>query len=138
MHKPTYETDLATREARYETLFTTTLEDGTPWLAFWGFEIGAGWAALVSDMLAEIEAQNIDVTICNIREKWGRLDVLYWTQDADIEPIIDRAEKRAAQTCKLCGNSPRFDHPIDWELCLCKPCWNSWPTKSKVPLPGAD
>ena len=138
MRKPTYEEDLAPLETRYKALFTTCLEDGTPWSRFWGFEIGPGWAALVEDMLAEIEAQNIDVTICNIREKWGRLEVLYWCQDDRIEPIIERAEARAADTCKLCGNTPRFDHPVDWELCFCKPCWDVWPTRSKVPFPGPE
>ncbi len=138
MRKLTHEDDLAPLEARYKTLFTSALDDGTPYSRFWGFEIGPGWAALVSDMLAEIEAQNIDVTICNIREKWGRLDVLYWCQDDRIEPIIERAEARAANTCRLCGNTPRFDHPVDWELCFCKPCWDVWPTRSKVPFPGAE
>lgn len=67
-------------------------------------ECGAGWDPLLHPIVQK--ANELDATIVQIKEKFGRLRVYFDPGQADtdaLEEMIDQAELESGKTCELCG-----------------------------------
>src|ERR1700675_4256173 len=65
---------------------------------------GPGWDALIDPIVPH--ANEIGVTITQVKEKFGALRVYFCPGQADtdkLEEMIDAAELASATTCEMCG-----------------------------------
>ena len=68
-----------------------------------GFEIGAGWHAIVRNMAHRIEALGAGVRCHQVKEKFGILRVYVDRRVDGMAEIIAEAEAASAITCEECG-----------------------------------
>ena len=73
---------------------------------FWGLECGEGWHQLIYEFFQEIEPlvkDSADFTVLQIKQKFGTLRI-YTNHDVLVQDALHRAEKKAAETCEICGD----------------------------------
>jgi hypothetical protein len=83
-------------------------------------EHGDGWEALLAPILEE--ADRVDATIMQAKEKFGRLRVYFdpGAGDTDkLEDLIDQAEKDSSTVCELCGRPGVLMDKGHWLKTLC-------------------
>lgn len=75
----------------------------------WGEHVGAGWAPIVDRAVGDIFDTTDDVTIVQVKQKFGRLVIYTNTRTAlgaaVAGAIIDAAASEAGRTCEHCGRS---------------------------------
>jgi len=84
-------------------------------------ENGPGWSALIDPIVTH--ANEIGVTITQIKEKFGCLRVYFDPGQADtdkLEDMIDKAELESATTCEMCGRAGLRMSKGGWMKTLCK------------------
>ena len=108
-----------------------------------GFEIGPGWYNIIRTLCASItmhlkENKRIrsvllqhnphkytipdecpQVTIVQIKEKFGGLRVYYDGGDGTVEGMVTMAESWAMHTCEKCGNAGKSRNLRGWIAMLC-------------------
>jgi len=83
-----------------------------------------GWHELARKMIQECEAIDPTYRICDLKEKWGTLDVIancdmtYWRE---IDMIENRYEELSARTCCICGK-PATKFSTGWICPYCDNC----------------
>lgn len=88
---------------------------------FRGWEIGAGWKALIEEVLHELGQQVPDVQVTQVKEKFGCLRV--YTEDKtndQIQAILRRAEARSAVICEVCGEAGNLLRDDGWVRVRCR------------------
>lgn len=87
------------------------------------YECGPGWAPLIDALLADLLALWPDITVQQVKEKFGRLTV-YVTYPRDpalhaaVESRISIAAADASRMCELCG-APGRTRATGWIRVLC-------------------
>ena len=79
--------------------------------AFWGFAVGPGWFDLIADFVVKLDShlrRNPDMMreeyiIMQVKEKFGSLRIYLHSSDFYINSLIAETEKRAADSCTICG-----------------------------------
>ena len=90
----------------------------------WLNSIPSGWIELARKMIEECEAIDPTYYICDLKEKWGTLDIIancnmdYWRE---IDEIENRYESLSARTCCVCGQ-PAVKYSTGWILPWCDNC----------------
>lgn len=99
----------------------------------WGFECGDGWFLLIETLMGNIqshidwrneEKENVrQVTLDQVKEKFGTLRFYYSGGDESIEGMVSLAESLSGRICEDCGNtgSTRGD---GWVRTECESCRN--------------
>ena len=99
----------------------------------WGFECGDGWFPLIETLMGNIqshidwrneEKENVrQVTLDQVKEKFGTLRFYYSGGDESIVGIVSLAESLSGRICEDCGNtgSTRGD---GWVRTECESCRN--------------
>jgi hypothetical protein len=83
----------------------------------WGFECGDGWFNILNQLMASIQ-HHIDwknrkeeivpqVTLDQVKEKFGTLRFYYTGGDDYISGLVSMAETMSGITCEQCGNVGR-------------------------------
>ena len=99
-----------------------------------GFECGDGWFEIIFNFSIEAEAKVKEMKeegaeefslplVLQVKEKLGGL-CIYMTESCEtINALIDSAQKNAARTCELCGDSGiRRESRTGWWMTLCDEC----------------
>jgi hypothetical protein len=104
----------------------------------WGFECGDGWYNILNLLMSNIQ-HHIDhnnknfekgykqykqvpqVTLDQVKEKFGTLRFYYTGGDEYIRGLVSMAESMSAVTCESCGN-PGEQTRGGWIKTTCKPC----------------
>jgi hypothetical protein len=106
----------------------------------WGFSCGDGWYNILNLLMSNIQHhidwnnQNFEkgykqykqvpqVTLDQVKEKFGTLRFYYTGGDDYIRGLVSMAESMSAITCEDCGN-PGEQTRGGWIKTTCKPCEN--------------
>jgi hypothetical protein len=102
----------------------------------WGFECGDGWFTILDQLMSNIQ-HHIDwnnknfekgykqykqvpqVTLDQVKEKFGTLRFYYQGGDDEISGMVRMAESMSAVTCEQCGN-PGTTGGQGWISTLCE------------------
>jgi hypothetical protein len=104
----------------------------------WGFECGDGWFNILDQLMGNIQHhidwnnQNFDkgytqykqvpqVTLDQVKEKFGTLRFYYSGGDDVIDGMVRMAESMSGVTCEECGN-PGERRGGGWVHTFCTPC----------------
>ena len=82
--------------------------------------VGEGWHALVLELYKLCEQH--DVTITQIKEKYGSLRFYVAGAPDIVLDAIEAAEKKSETTCELCGNEGKIIKRNHWLMCRCPKC----------------
>jgi hypothetical protein len=89
---------------------------------FWGFECGDGWFDILNHAFALVSARTDispgcgEVTVVEVKEKFGGLRIYYQGGDDFVEGVFNLAESASVHICAICGNRApnrrmHFHHP---------------------------
>jgi hypothetical protein len=94
----------------------------------WGFECGDGWFQLLNQLMGNIQSyidwQNREkevvrqVTVDQVKEKFGTLRFYYTGGDDYIRGMVTMAESMSGVTCEECGK-PGTQTPGGWIKTVC-------------------
>ena len=104
----------------------------------WGFECGDGWFNILDQLMGNIQHhidwnnQNFEkgykqykqvtqVTLDQVKEKFGTLRFYYTGGDDEISGMVRMAESMSGCTCEECGN-PGERRGGGWVHTFCTPC----------------
>jgi len=105
----------------------------------WGFECGDGWFTLLDHLMGNIQ-NHIDwtnrnsevvqqVTLDQVKEKFGSLRFYYTGGDDYIRGMVTMAESMSGVICEECGaqaktNWPKTENDVigGWVRTICEPC----------------
>lgn len=93
------------------------------------FDCGNGWFILLWELLEEIqdyyEQSNIDIneiSLDQIKEKYGGLRFEVRNALHDIYDIIARYENKSESICEICGKQESVYENNGWKLTFCSKC----------------
>jgi len=97
----------------------------------WGFECGDGWYNILNQLMGNIQ-HHIDwknknsevvaqVTLDQVKEKFGTLRFYYTGGDDEISGMVRMAESMSGVMCEECS-APAETHGPGWIRTICKPC----------------
>ena len=97
----------------------------------WGFECGDGWYNILDQLMGNIQ-HHIDwknrkeevvaqVTLDQVKEKFGTLRFYYSGGDDAIDGMVRMAESMSGVTCEECS-APAQTHGPGWIRTICEPC----------------
>ena len=95
----------------------------------WGFDCGDGWFNILDQLMANIQ-HHLDwknknglvveqVTLDQVKEKFGTLRFYYSGGDDTIDGMVRLAESMTSVTCEECGN-PGTQNSTGWITTLCE------------------
>jgi len=105
----------------------------------WGFECGDGWFEILNQLMGNIQ-HHIDwknkkeevvpqVTLDQVKEKFGTLRFYYTGGDDYIRGLVSMAESMSGVTCEGCGAQAKTNWPKaenggigGWVRTICAPC----------------
>jgi len=105
----------------------------------WGFECGDGWFNILDQLMGNIQ-HHIDwknkkqevvpqVTLDQVKEKFGTLRFYYTGGDDYISGLVSMAESMSGVTCEGCGGQAETNWPKaegggigGWVRTICQPC----------------
>ena len=104
----------------------------------WGFECGDGWFNILDQLMSNIQHhidwnnQNFEkgykqykqvaqVTLDQVKEKFGTLRFYYTGGDDEISGMVRMAESMSGVTCEECS-APAETHGPGWIRTICVPC----------------
>ena len=123
---------------RYPKMMVNRNKDMQETCMCWGFECGDGWFNILDQLMGNIQHHidwnntNFDkgykqykqvpqVTLDQVKEKFGSLRFYYTGGDDYISGMVTMAESMSAITCETCGNPGKQTHG-GWIKTICKPC----------------
>ena len=97
----------------------------------WGFDCGDGWYNILDQLMGNIQ-HHIDwknrkeevvaqVTLDQVKEKFGTLRFYYSGGDDAIDGMVRMAESMSGVTCEECS-APAQTHGPGWIRTICEPC----------------
>jgi len=104
----------------------------------WGFDCGDGWFNILDQLMGNIQ-HHIDwnnknfekgyaqykqvpqVTLDQVKEKFGTLRFYYTGGDDEISGMVRMAESMSGVTCEECS-APAKTHGPGWIRTICEPC----------------
>ena len=128
LHKMKQEFDKLLCE-RYPKMMVNRNKDMKETCMCWGFECGNGWFNILDHLMGNIQ-DHIDwknrkeevvaqVTLDQVKEKFGTLRFYYSGGDDTVRGMVRMAESMSAVTCEECGN-PGKQVGGGWITTLCK------------------
>ena len=88
---------------------------------FWGFECGDGWFDILDHLCGAITQYTYnsdDLTVDQVKEKFGRLRFYLSREDDVIHGMITMAEYMSGNICEVCG-SPGKTRGGSWLRTVC-------------------
>lgn len=79
--------------------------------------VGDGWSKIVIRLYRLCDRRNI--TVVQVKEKFGGLRFYVGDCESDIEDAIDAAEAESYRTCEVCGKIGSA-RPLSWVKTLCE------------------
>jgi hypothetical protein len=114
---------------KYPKMFVNIDADMNTTAMCWGFECGDGWYNIINTLCANIQS-HIDwknknevvvpqVTVDQVKEKFGGLRFYYGGGDDVIDGMVRMAEGMSEVTCEVCG-TPGESQGNGWIRTLCE------------------
>jgi len=94
-----------------------------------GFSCGDGWFELIDKLCGDIQKeidddeQNEQITVVQIKEKFGGLRYYSDYGTKKIFDLIRKAEEQSYKTCEECGNPGKLRDDLGWWKTLCDVCY---------------
>ena len=91
-------------------------------------ECVVGWHELIYNMCVEIDdmwfevGEATDLSILQIKEKWGKLVVYHNSFYKCFDFIIDRYAELSKSTCEICGAEGKLIRDGYWVMVRCEGC----------------
>ena len=76
----------------------------------------------IEDPLREIPEPIVQVTLDQVKEKFGTLRFYYTGGDEYISGLVSMAESMSGVTCESCGNPAGVQNNGGWMRAICDPC----------------
>ena len=116
---------------RYPKMMINRNKDMKETCMCWGFECGDGWFTILDELMGNIQ-HHIDwknrkeelvaqVTLDQVKEKFGTLRFYYTGGDDVIDGMVRMAEAMSGVTCESCGNVGER-RGGGWIHTYCEPC----------------
>ena len=90
------------------------------------FDIGDGWLSIVDEALTTIKQKMTEgmpkVEINQIKEKFGGLRIYFDGGNDETGEIIEKAVKKANNTCDTCGTTENVGYTTGWIATICEDC----------------
>lgn len=89
------------------------------------FSCGPGWYNLLFDLVKKLSSLDVDVTVQQIKEKFGTLRFYASVAGPDrsyARAYISKAKRKSAITCEKCGDKGRKYVINRWHRVRCKEC----------------
>jgi hypothetical protein len=116
---------------KYTKMMINRNKDMTETAMCWGFDCGDGWYNILNQLMGNIqhyldwknkkEEVVPQVTLDQVKEKFGTLRFYYTGGDDYIRGLVSMAEVMSGITCETCGN-PGERQGQSWIRTICKPC----------------
>ena len=97
----------------------------------WGFDCGDGWFNILDQLMGNIQHHSdwknkkeevvAQVTLDQVKEKFGTLRFYYTGGDDVIDGMVRMAESMSGVTCEECS-APANTHGPGWIRTICEPC----------------
>lgn len=92
--------------------------------------VGLGWKKIIFDLVRKLNANKIDWSISQVKEKFGILRFIAGVREVpsafDVEKkffdVIRKAEEKSSKTCEYCGNHGKLEDIGGWVKTLCPDC----------------
>ena len=81
--------------------------------------IGEGWAPLIDRIYDYADELGVQMTILQVKEKFGTLRVYGYNIDDEIQSILDRYAALSADTCMTCGKAGTMREKNRWLYVAC-------------------
>ena len=110
--------------AKYPKMFVNRNKNMQETCMCWGFECGDGWYNILNQLLSQIQHHIdwkqdrkerfnqgdgcIQVTLDQVKEKFGTLCINYSGGDDYIRGLVSMAQAMSGSTCEVCGNAGKF------------------------------
>ena len=96
-------------------------------LMIFGFECGKGWWPLICETLDRVQAivdrdGLDDISITQVKEKFGELRIYTSSFTEEIDDIIQAATDRSLTICEQCGKPGSLRNNHGWLITLCDEC----------------
>ena len=88
-------------------------------IELFGIECGKGWESLYKPLIKLCQENN--VTITQIKEKYGGLRFYVYSAPDWLHDLIDAAEEKSITVCELCG-APGELRGASWYMTRCDEC----------------
>jgi len=87
-----------------------------------------GWNEIIWDALDQASKLDPDMTVVQIKEKFGGLDIHINSQKSEICTILEQAREKSLQTCEACGTMKDVTMFIknSWMKTMCEKCFEDW------------
>jgi hypothetical protein len=116
---------------KYPKMMVNRNKDMTETAMCWGFACGDGWYNILNQLMGNIQ-HHLDwksrngevvpqVTLDQVKEKFGTLRFYYTGGDDIIDGMVRMAEAMSGCTCEFCGN-PAERKGGGWVRTICDPC----------------
>jgi hypothetical protein len=117
---------------KYPKMMVNRYKDMQETAMCWGFDCGDGWYNILNQLMGNIQ-HHIDwknrteevvpqVTLDQVKEKFGTLRFYYTGGDDYIAGMVTMAEAMSGTTCESCGNPAKRDSDGGWVRTICEPC----------------
>lgn len=91
-----------------------------------GIECGNGWFPVIYKLSADIAKITTDISVVQIKEKFGELRYYYsWPetvteeQNDAIRALVEAAVEQCSAVCEECGAPAQITDQDRWWVCLC-------------------
>ena len=90
------------------------------------FPVGEGWRPLVEKLVADIAAIDTEVTVSQVKEKFGGLCFYIYTGSPKVWKLIEKAEMASYTICEECGakGKQRSKGKHGWIYTRCNEYWD--------------
>jgi hypothetical protein len=116
---------------KYPKMMVNRYKDMKETCMCWGFECGDGWFPILDQLMGNIQ-HHIDwknrteevvaqVTLDQVKEKFGTLRFYYTGGDDTISGMVRMAESMSSVICEGCS-SPATTHGPGWIRTICQSC----------------
>ena len=86
------------------------------------FPVGEGWRKLVEKLVSDIEKIDPDISIAQVKEKFGGLRFYIVGGDENVYRLINAAVQNSLKICEQCGTKENVTTKGGWILTLCEKC----------------
>ena len=88
--------------------------------------VGPGWLPIVEDLIVKLIDNGWNKELWQVKEKFGALR-FYGNVDTQLQPLVWEAERKASQTCEVCGKEGCIRNWDGWwHKCLCEKHGKEW------------
>jgi len=89
----------------------------------WDLMVPRGWINIIRDLIRDLNKLEEDITILQVKEKFGGLRFYVGACSEEAHQRIDEAEDLSYDTCQVCGSTENVStDDSGWVETLCDKC----------------